>query len=65
MDFISLNPEKELEKILKSYKFNKILIITGKKSYFKSGASKLIKGFLKKKILFIISKKVIYQLLMN
>ena len=57
MDFISSNPKKELEKILKSNKLNKILIITGKKSYFKSGANKLIKDLLKKKDTFYYFKE--------
>jgi len=57
MNFISSNPTKELEKLLKSFKEKKIFIITGKKSYFKSGANTILKKNINKINTFFYFKK--------
>ena len=56
MDFIK-NANFELNKLLKSDKFKKIFIISGKNSYFKSGASNLFKNSFKDKTTFFYFKK--------
>lgn len=57
MNFINSNPTKELEKLLKNFKEKKIFIITGKKSYFKSGASTILKKNINKINTFFYFKK--------
>jgi len=47
----------EIKKIISSKKIKKILLITGKKSFYKSGADKLFLEILKEKILKIYFKK--------
>ena len=49
MEFIKKNNSRDLKKILNKARYNKILIITGKNSFIKSGAKKIILNFLKKK----------------
>ena len=56
MDFIK-KANFELNNLLKSDKFKKIFIISGKNSYFKSGASNLFKNSFKDKTTFFYFKK--------
>lgn len=58
MEFIKKNNSRDLKKILNKARYNKILIITGKNSFVKSGAKKIILNFLKKKKIKIFYKKL-------
>ena len=49
MDLIGKNNKSELRKFLDNNKFNKILVITGKNSFYKSGASNIFVNLFKNK----------------
>ena len=49
MNIIKKNKKKEIEKFLVNNKFNKIFILCGRKSYFRSDASELFDPILRKK----------------
>ena len=57
--------KKELMRYLKNKKFKKILILSGKNSYYKSGAYKILNSKTKDKEIKIFLKKVIFLILMN
>ena len=57
MEYIKQNNLKHLKKIINKDCYDKILVVTGKNSFSKSGAKKIITNLLinkKKKIFFII-----------
>ena len=58
---MKLSNQNDLKKFLMEKRFNKIFVLTGKKSFKISGAIKYSIKFLKKKKHFIILKKVIFQ----
>ena len=49
MHLIDKKQRNELKKFIKNNNFNKIFILTGKNSYYKSGASKIFEILLFKK----------------
>ena len=55
--FLLQEKYKQLYKILNSNKNQKIFVITGKNSFYKSGADKIIENILNKKINKIYFKK--------
>ena len=57
MTNLSFTKEKDLDTFIKEGKYNKILIITGKNSYKKSGAEILLKRICNKSIVDIVIKK--------
>ena len=57
MDLIGKNNKRELRKFLDNNKFNKILVITGKNSFYKSGASNIFENLFKNKRVSFFFKK--------
>lgn len=58
-----MNSQNKLIKFIKKKKFKKIFLITGKQSYYKSGASKIFEKILKEKIVIkYFKKKIIPEL---
>ena len=51
------NDINTLKKIFKNRRYNKIFLITGKNSFIKAGASRIISGNIKNKIKFYYKKK--------
>ena len=49
MEYIKQNNYLELKNIINKKYYNKILIVAGKKSFYKSGASTIIQRLVKKK----------------
>ncbi len=58
MEFIKRNNLGDLKKILNKGRYDKILIITGKNSFIKSGAKKILSNLLKKKKVKFFYKKL-------
>ena len=59
MDLIGKDNKSELRKFLNNNKFNKILVISGKNSFYKSGASNMFKNlFINKKVNFFVPNQI-------
>ena len=54
---IKISNNNEIKKIIDNEKIEKILLITGKNSFYKTGADKIFLGLLKEKFLKIFFKK--------
>ncbi len=60
MELIRKNNLVEFKKILKTDNYLRVLVVSGKNSYNKSGAKKILKEILKKKKYISFLKKINY-----
>ena len=62
---MNINDSQDIFKIINSNAINKIFFITGKNSYFKSGAHKIFENKISKKNIFFYFKKIIFLKLLS